>query len=167
MASLLERLAADEAATRQRLTDLREQVTALEERLSELLIAQKVVAPLLTQRSAAEGAAQDQSDQEKPSTPPEADAEPAGPLADALLELPEVDRRVVLAMASAGRPLRAREVAQALGEPDIRGRVETTRARLKRLVTAGWLAETEPGLFSIVTEVNGHTMKGAADTDKG
>ncbi|MGI5286725.1 hypothetical protein ACQEVF_25765 [Nonomuraea polychroma] len=48
-------------------------------------------------------------------------------------------------MTSAGRPMRAKEVAQALGEPQARGRVEATRARLKKLVAAGWLTQAEPG----------------------
>ncbi len=68
-------------------------------------------------------------------------------------------------MTSAGRPMRAKEVAQALGEPQARGRVEATRARLKKLVTAGWLTQAEPGLFAIAGGINGHAVKGAAEAD--
>jgi hypothetical protein len=63
--------------------------------------------------------------------------------------------------------MRAKEVAQALGEPQARGRVEATRARLKKLVTAGWLTQAEPGLFAIAGGINGHAVKGAAEADEG
>ncbi|TDD16524.1 hypothetical protein [Nonomuraea diastatica] len=61
--------------------------------------------------------------------------------------------------------MRAKEVAQALGEPDVRGRVETTRARLKRLTALGWLTQHEPGLFSIAAGINGHALGGVANDE--
>jgi hypothetical protein len=46
------------------------------------------------------------------------------------------------------RPLRARDVCQALDLPVLPKHVEGTRAKLKRLVSLGLLNETEPGMFT-------------------
>ena len=46
------------------------------------------------------------------------------------------------------RPLRARDLCQALDLPVMPKHVEGTRAKLKRLVSLGFLEETEPGLFA-------------------
>ncbi|MEV4570996.1 hypothetical protein AB0K12_45200 [Nonomuraea sp. NPDC049419] len=61
-------------------------------------------------------------------------------------------------------PMRARDVVRALGQQDVRGQVEGMRARLKRLVDDGWLAEREQGLFTIAAGVNGFTGEGSAAT---
>lgn len=45
------------------------------------------------------------------------------------------------------RPLRARDLCLALDLPVMPKHVEGTRAKLKRLVSLGFLGETEPGLF--------------------
>lgn len=45
------------------------------------------------------------------------------------------------------RPLRARDLCQALDLPLLPKHVEGTRAKPKRLVSLGFLDETEPGLF--------------------
>ncbi|MFF4121781.1 hypothetical protein ACFY0P_51630 [Streptomyces sp. NPDC001714] len=46
------------------------------------------------------------------------------------------------------RPLRARDLCLALDQPLMPKHVEGTRAKLKRLVSIGFLDETEPGLFA-------------------
>ena len=46
------------------------------------------------------------------------------------------------------RPLRARDVCLALDLPILPKHTEGTRAKLKRLVSLGFLDETEPGLFA-------------------
>ena len=46
------------------------------------------------------------------------------------------------------RPLRGRDLCQALDLPIAPKHVEGTRAKLKRLVSLGLLDETEPGLFA-------------------
>jgi hypothetical protein len=46
------------------------------------------------------------------------------------------------------RPLRARDLCLALDLPVMPRHVEGTRAKLKRLVSLGFLDETEPGLFA-------------------
>ncbi len=127
MASLLERLTADEAAARQQLADLREQVAALEERLSELSIARKVIEPLPAEESAAQDANESRPDQNRRPGPPQSTAH-RGRASSDRRDLAGADEQVVAAMTSEGRPMRAKEVAQALGEPQARGRVEATRA---------------------------------------
>ena len=61
------------------------------------------------------------------------------------------DYRDLLEVAEdAGRPLRAAQFAAAAGLSTDRGKVETLRAKLKRLVERGWLAEEAgPGLFAL------------------
>jgi hypothetical protein len=46
------------------------------------------------------------------------------------------------------RPLRARDLCFALDLPILPKHTEGTRAKLKRLVSLGFLDETEPGLFA-------------------
>jgi hypothetical protein len=46
------------------------------------------------------------------------------------------------------RPLRARDLCLALDLPLLPKHVEGTRGKLKRLVSLGFLDETEPGLFT-------------------
>ncbi|MEV4250817.1 hypothetical protein AB0J63_46410 [Streptosporangium canum] len=72
---------------------------------------------------------------------------------------------MVLLLASSDKPLRARDVVRALGQQDVRGRVEGMRARLKRLVSDGWLVEREQGLFTIASGVNGFAGEGNTATD--
>ena len=50
----------------------------------------------------------------------------------------------------AGRPVRAAQIAAAAGLSTERGKVETLRGKLRRLVERGWLAEDAgPGLFTL------------------
>ncbi|MFI6713627.1 hypothetical protein ACIBF7_44890 [Nonomuraea sp. NPDC050478] len=155
-ASLLEQLAADEESVRGQLESLREQVAALEERLSDLATARRIVAPMLAGHSGPERAPSGGTPDGPTHTSPKVSA--PKPVAG-------LDQQVVVIMASSGRTMRAKEVAQALGEPDVRGRVETTRARLKRLTALGWLTQHEPGLFSIAAGINGHALGGVANDE--
>ena len=61
--------------------------------------------------------------------------------------LPVAYRDVLEVLADAGKPLRTRQIAAALGLGEQRGSVEGLRLKLKRLVQRGWLAEPEVGLF--------------------
>ncbi|MEU8143313.1 hypothetical protein [Nonomuraea sp. NPDC048901] len=157
-ASLLEQLDADEESVRGQLESLREQVATLEERLDDLATARRVVAPMLAGRCRPEQAPSDGT----PDAPTHTSSEKAAPAPKPVTGL---DQQVVVIMASSGRTMRAKEVAQALGEPDVRGRVETTRARLKRLTALGWLAQHEPGLFSIAAGINGHALGGVTNDE--
>src|SRR5213075_3139863 len=56
-------------------------------------------------------------------------------------------------LGEAGGPVRCKDVVAALGEdPAVARRVERVRGRLKKLVTAGEVIETEPGLFTLAAD---------------
>jgi hypothetical protein len=64
--------------------------------------------------------------------------------------LPQEYRDLLEVAEDAGRPLRAGQIAAAAGLSTDRGKVETLRAKLKRLAERGWLAEEAgPGLFAL------------------
>lgn len=68
------------------------------------------------------------------------------------LGIKEAQQRAVSLLATSGRKMRARAIAEAIGEDVSRpARVETTRGRLKTLVTEGALEEEPPGVFFIAT----------------
>jgi uncharacterized coiled-coil protein SlyX len=163
MGSLFDELERREAAARAEAEELRGQIAELterlaraEERLSRLVITRETVEEVLG--SAAE-------------VPPVSPAgQPAGtaaagsgqspvtgvvtvPAWQAGLEVSVLpgDYRDLLEVAEdAGRPLRAAQIAAAAGLSTDRGKVETLRGKLKRLVERGWLAEDAgPGLFAL------------------
>ncbi|MCX4641453.1 MULTISPECIES: hypothetical protein [unclassified Streptomyces] len=57
-------------------------------------------------------------------------------------------RQILTALADTGRPMRARDLCQALDLPILPKNTEGIRSKLKRLVSRGVLAEPEPGLFA-------------------
>ncbi len=61
--------------------------------------------------------------------------------------LPVAYRDVLEVLADAGQPLRAKQIAAALGLGGEPRSVEGLRLKLKRLVRRGWLAEPAAGLF--------------------
>jgi hypothetical protein len=73
-------------------------------------------------------------------------AEPAGP-SPALPDHPAY-QQILTAFADLGRPLRARDLCQALDLPIAAKNTENIRSKLKHLVSRGILVETEPGLFA-------------------
>lgn len=62
--------------------------------------------------------------------------------------LPVAYRDVLEVLADAGQPLRAKQIAAALGLGGEPRSVEGLRLKLKRLVRRGWLAEPAAGLFA-------------------
>ncbi|WP_329595132.1 hypothetical protein OG298_02170 [Streptomyces sp. NBC_01005] len=56
-------------------------------------------------------------------------------------------QQILDVFADAAGPMRARDLCQALDLPLKPKNIESTRHRLKRLVSLGVLAETDPGLF--------------------
>jgi hypothetical protein len=62
--------------------------------------------------------------------------------------LPVAYRDVLEVLADAGKPLRAKQIAAALGLGEQPRSVEGLRLKLKRLVRRGWLAEPAVGLFA-------------------
>jgi hypothetical protein len=57
-------------------------------------------------------------------------------------------QQILTALIDAGRPMRARDLCEALDLPILPKNTEGIRCKLKRLVTRGILTESEPGLFS-------------------
>jgi hypothetical protein len=58
--------------------------------------------------------------------------------------------QLLTTLATAGRPVRCKDVVGALGEdPAVARRVERVRGRLKKLTAQGRVVETEPGLFTL------------------
>lgn len=80
-------------------------------------------------------------------------AQPAG---QDLRPEPVLMDQLLTILGAAGRPVRCKDVVAALGEdPAVARRVERVRNRLKKLVVAGRVVETEPGLFTLA-EDSGH-----------
>ena len=159
MGSLIDELQRREAAARAEAEELRGQIAQLterlagvEERLSRLVITRETVDEVLN-GAGSEAAA-----------PPDGAApsrvgnlSPAGVLAVPpwrpgleVSALPEAYRDLLEVAEDAGGPLRAGQIAAAAGLSTDKAKVEGLRAKLKRLVERGWLAEEAgPGLFEL------------------
>ncbi|WP_329375607.1 hypothetical protein [Streptomyces sp. NBC_01483] len=57
-------------------------------------------------------------------------------------------QQILTALANTGRPMRARDLCQALDLPILPKNTEGIRSKLKRLASRGILIEPEPGLFA-------------------
>ena len=165
MGSLIDELQRREAAARAEAEQLRGQIARLaerlagvEEQLSRLVIAREVVDEVLDGAAAEVPPVSPAAGQpEVPAWPGAGHSPVIGVLAvppwRAGLEvsvLPQDYRDLLEVAEDAGRPLRAAQIAAAAGLSTDRGKVETLRAKLKRLVERGWLAEEAgPGLFGL------------------
>ena len=58
-------------------------------------------------------------------------------------------RRILVAVAEAGGPVRSKEVCAAVGLSDAANHTEAMRGKLKKLVGRGLLVEPEPGRFAL------------------
>jgi hypothetical protein len=58
-------------------------------------------------------------------------------------------QQILAVFTTAERPLRAKDICQALGVGATANHTESLRAKLKRLVTRGGLTEDQPGLFAV------------------
>jgi len=65
--------------------------------------------------------------------------------------LPAGYRDLWRAVAGAPGPVRAQQLAAALGLEVTAAKVEALRSRLKRLVARGWIAEPAPGAFALAS----------------
>ncbi|MDF2260477.1 hypothetical protein [Streptantibioticus ferralitis] len=77
----------------------------------------------------------------------------------------QLGQQVLHVLATAGRPLRVKEITEAIGRP-VSGKqgsaaIETTRKTCKRHVTQGKAVEPEPGVF-VIAAADGRHVKGAA-----
>jgi len=173
MGSLIDELQRREAAARAEAEGLRGQIAQLterladvEERLSRLAITRETVDEVLN-GSGTEASSAVMPDGAAPSRSGHLSA--VGVLAvppwRAGLEasaLPEAYRDLLEVLEDAGRPLRAGQIAAAAGLRTDKAKVEGLRAKLKRLVDRGWLAEEAgPGLFGLPAR-NGSAGAGEA-----
>jgi hypothetical protein len=110
-----------------RIDELTARLRELDEAISDLQVTRKTLLSL---------AGQDD----------EAAAEPAGP--PPVLPDHPAYQQILDAFADLRRPLRARDLCQALDLPIVAKNTENIRSKLKRLVSRGILVETEPGLFT-------------------
>ncbi|CAM5323262.1 hypothetical protein GCM10010329_39330 [Streptomyces spiroverticillatus] len=178
MASLVERLRARASVSRTRVEDLRGQIAILEKELAEeeLQLSRWAVAEdAVTELLAEEG------DTDQGRAPADSEAPvPGESVAAAARErrvvsapvtrtdgkvLREANEGVVLALASAGRPLRARPICEAVGWETGHRAVERMRVKLKSLVKQGWLTEDEVGLFAIAPGVGDTPDTGGPEND--
>ncbi|MFJ1899526.1 MULTISPECIES: hypothetical protein [unclassified Streptomyces] len=58
-------------------------------------------------------------------------------------------QQIMAVFAAADRPLRARQVCEAMDLPIAPNNINNARLKLKRLADRGILAETDPGLFTL------------------
>ena len=157
MGSLVDELQRREAAARAeaeelrgRIAELAERLAGVEGQLSRLVIAREVVDEVLDGTGAEVSPVSPAPGRAGVTAPAGAGHRSAviGVLAvppwRAGLEadvLPQDYRDLLEVAEDAGRPLRAAQIAAAAGLSTDRGKVETLRAKLKRLAERGWLAE--------------------------
>jgi len=128
---LLDKIDAREAAltceaeqTRARIDELTARLRELDEAIDHLRITRKTLLALA-----------DAGDTESAAPPPALPDHPAY-------------QQILTVFADTDRPLRARDLRQALDLPIVGKNTENIRSKLKRLVSRGILIETEPGLFT-------------------
>jgi hypothetical protein len=129
--ALLERIEAREAALthqaeqpRTQIEELTAKLRALDEAIDHLRITRKTLLSLA-----------EEAVPEPAAPPPELPGHPAY-------------QQILTIFADTGRPLRARDLCQAMDLPIVGTNTENIRSKLKRLVSPGILIETEPGLFT-------------------
>ncbi|WP_059006999.1 hypothetical protein [Streptomyces specialis] len=152
------------AVIRGELEALRAKVAAAESSLNELEVARKVLRMLPAAVMAHEEpeAEPDQPGQRAlESDTDEGSGEQQSGLAKPV-GLEEGRERMLVLLAGAGRAMKVRDIAAAIGEDvSVTSRVETTRSRLKRLTTEGRVVEGPVGWFAIAS-TSGERMEGGA-----
>ncbi|MGW7207611.1 hypothetical protein [Streptomyces sp. NPDC054837] len=161
MVSWLEELDRREAAAREEIVELRDQIGELTRRLAEredvlsrLQITRETMTEILSGDEVVSVAGADSGGAEM-----EEHRLPAGsPVGVRLVPqwvpglavgvLPDSYRDIVEVLQDAVHPMRAHHLCAALGLSTDKSKVEGFRSKLKRLVERGWLVEEEPGLFT-------------------
>jgi hypothetical protein len=119
-------LAADQL--REQIGALVEELTALETELADLATTRNTLLRLAGHADAATS------------------AEPASP----------AYQQILAVFTTNGSGLRAKDICQALGVGTTANHTESLRAKLKRMVARGVLAEDQPGLFTLTPTTAGH-----------
>jgi hypothetical protein len=129
-APILEVITAREAAAGLAADQLREQITALAQRLTAL---ETELAELATTRTTLLRLAGHTDDGRPAQTPP---GNPGY-------------QQILAVFGTAGQQLRAKDICHVLGVGTTANHTESLRAKLKRLVARGVLTEGQPGLFTL------------------
>ncbi|MFI1358253.1 hypothetical protein ACH4TV_32435 [Streptomyces sp. NPDC020898] len=163
MVSWLEELDRREAAAREEITELRDQMEELTKRLAEregalsrLQITRETMTEILSGDEAVSvaGAEADAGEAElkehrlPAGSPVGVRLVPQWTPGLAVGVLPDAYRDIVEVLQDAVHPMRAHHLCAALGLSTDKSKVEGFRSKLKRLVERGWLVEEEPGLFT-------------------
>jgi hypothetical protein len=153
VASLLRRLDEEEVVVRGELDALQEKLAAAQDRLDRLEVTREVLRSLAGTASGSEESTPD-PDRPGPHTPGSAAGDdsgggqqswPPGPV-----EWEQGRERMLVLLAGAGRAMKVRDIAAAIGEDvSMVRRVETTRSRLKRLLKEERVVEGPVGWFAI------------------
>ena len=174
MGSLLEELARREAAARDRVEAIREQIDQLRERLaaeeqvlSRLMITLETIGEVLSETTPPTEqprACSDADDVNGAQTVVPGSGSGASPIGMITVPrwrvgmdtsvLPRAYRDILDVLADAGGALRAGQIVAAVGLPAGAAKVEGMRSKLKRMVERGWLREQAPGLFSVTEQVH-------------
>lgn len=139
---------------RRRLHGVKEQLAAAEERLARLQTARETVTEVLAET----GSSGEVTGDEQEATRPDGGSVNGPqtiprwqPGLDASV-LPTDYRELLKVLASAGRPLLAKQIAAGTGlESERPSTVEGVRSELRRLVRRGWLTEDVPDAFALPT----------------
>ena len=162
--SVFERLQHEEAATREEAASVRRRLEELDERLNELTITRRTLAALFSDGPCLQGPVPEgHVSHAGTESPPAAQQTPEA----AHLQAPQPrqasrpeqaqrggrrggnSQRIVVLVASADRPLRARDVTVALGMADpTRTQMETVRRTLHKLASRGLLRSLGTGEFT-------------------
>ncbi|MHA6762463.1 hypothetical protein [Streptacidiphilus sp. PAMC 29251] len=140
---LFERLDEEEAVVRGELAALREKAAALEERLAHLAITREILASLQGRGRGRIISGPPQARLLEPD--PAVAAEPSA--SSGPLDLEVAREGILVLLAGANRAMKVQDIGDAIGEQA--DRVETTRARLKKLAKEGLVVEVSPAWFAI------------------
>ncbi|GAA2640748.1 hypothetical protein SMC26_45895 [Actinomadura fulvescens] len=178
MGSLFEELARREAAVRQRIEEIGEQIAELtglleaeEDKLSRLVITRETVQEVVGE---AAGNLEELVAEPGPVDPGEPVTSPIGVLTVPSWRpgmrasaLPTAYQDAVEILADAAAPMRAGQIAAAMGLEDSAAKREGLRSKLKRLVERGWATENEPGLFTLTVSAARELTAGPGDGQDG
>ncbi|WP_405204503.1 hypothetical protein OG795_18535 [[Kitasatospora] papulosa] len=181
--TLFQRLDTEERDVREKLERLRGEIVGHEERLAHLAITRRTAVQLLGEPAAEEPTGQEDEPKTHEPTGEASESAQAAPADEDFFPPPgprptpgkgestasgshasqarlgPVSKKILLLVSSSDRPLRARDVAIALGHKDPkRTQVEGARTALQKLVDQGHLTKIEQGLFAGATS----SAKGAA-----
>lgn len=172
MGSLFEELGVREAAARDQVEELEAELAEVTDRLERareilkrLQIARETVAEVMVEMSAGASETSDVEDVSSGNDAPGGTTEspytgverrvvgvltvPNWQPGMGVEVLPRAYRDIIEVVQDAPGPVRAKQVVPRIGLPAEVGKIETTRAKLKRLVARGWLEENDPGLFTV------------------